>query len=196
MKKRYFTSILISLLILVQLPSYAQHYSSNNTSLEHHKEEKGKSKIAFYMGYTAIPQAINHDVLIVPTIGFDYTYRLNNKFSIGLVNDLEMAQYVVEVEGNQELHHGEEAKETEVLEREFAYVGAVVLFYSPIEGWNIGIGPGIELEKNKNLMVGKVLLEKEFELPGEWEIAPTLQYDIKEDVYDSWSLGLTFGKRF
>ncbi|MBB3697596.1 hypothetical protein KMW28_05380 [Flammeovirga yaeyamensis] len=192
MKKINLISLLAGFMMLVQLPSYAQEHHE----AEQHHEKKCRSKVSFYMGYTAIPQAINHDALIVPTIGFDYSYRLNKKFSIGIVNDLEMAQYVVEVEPATGGHHGGEAKEAEHLEREFAYVGAVVLYYSPIKGWNIGVGPGLELEKNKNFFVGKVVVEKEFELPGEWEIAPTLQYDIKEQVYDSWSLGVTFGKRF
>ena len=28
-----------------------------------------------------------------------------------------------------------------------------------------------------------------------WDISPSLIYDLKESVYDSWSIGLTVGRR-
>ncbi|NLR91137.1 MULTISPECIES: hypothetical protein [Flammeovirga] len=168
------------------------HFASHENEHEGHK----KHKVSFYMGYTMVPQAVpSHDLLLVPTFGIDYTYKLSKKFSIGVVNDIEIAQYMVEIpaEGGS---HGEHGGATEELEREFAYVGAVILYYSPLEGWNIGIGPGVELEKNKNFFVGKVIIEKEFELPGHWALSPSFQYDIKGNVYDAWSLGVSFGKCF
>ncbi|AZQ63054.1 hypothetical protein EI427_12650 [Flammeovirga pectinis] len=181
---------------------YVESYKDNYTKKEHHVEglehdgehEKMKRhKVSFYLGYAFIPQEISsHEGLLVPSFGLDYTFRISKKFSIGLVNDMEIAQYMIEVPGE---GHGENGG-TEELEREYAYVGALMLFYSPIKGWNVGVGPGIELEKNQNFAVCKFMIEKEFELPGEWCISPNFSYDIKGNVYDTWSFGVAFGKSF
>ncbi len=39
-------------------------------------------------------------------------------------------------------------------------------------------------------------IEYEFELKNHWDLAPSLVFDLKEDVYDSWTLGIAVGKRF
>lgn len=167
----------------------SEHESEHKENGEHYK----KHKMSVYMGYTYIPQA-SHQALLVPTFGFDYSYKISDKFSVGVLNDVEIAQYMVEYQTGG--GHGEGHGTSETLEREYAYVGALVLYYSPWEGWNIGVGPGIEIEKNKNLIVGKFVLEKEFQLHDGWELSPSFQYDIKGALYDTWSFGVSVGKRF
>lgn len=202
-KMKLANSFIVLLLLVIGNYSFAQTnhlQESNDKKLHatHHEEEKGEKmkrhKLSIYMGYTFIPQAIpSHESLLVPTFGLDYTYRLSEKFSIGVLNDIEIAQYMVEIPGD---GNGNEHGSKETLEREYAYVGALVLYYSPWEGWNIGAGPGLEVEKNRNLFVGKFIIEKEFELHDGWELSPNFQYDIKGNIYDTWSFGVSIGKRF
>ncbi|KXX70199.1 hypothetical protein [Flammeovirga sp. SJP92] len=200
------TSYVVSLLVLFFAnQSFAQsHFGSETNESDHistkttihHQEEENfkRHKLAIYMGYTYIPQAIpTHEGLLVPTFGLDYTFRISEKWAVGLINDIEIAQYMVEVKnGSGHEDHGH----LEALEREYAYVGSLVVFYSPWEGWNIGAGPGIEIERNKNLFVGKFIFEKEFKLHDGWELSPNFQYDIKEKLYDTWTFGVSIGKRF
>ncbi|MBD0403558.1 hypothetical protein [Flammeovirga sp. EKP202] len=172
----------------------SNHISSKATIHHHEEEDFKRHKVSVYMGYTYIPQAIpSQEGLLVPTFGLDYVYQFSEKWSIGLINDIEIAQYMVEVKNSGS--HGEHGH-LETLDREYAYVGSLVIFYSPWESWKIGVGPGFEIEKNKNLFVGKFIFEKEFKLHDGWELSPNFQYDMKEKLYDTWTFGVSIGKRF
>ncbi|AUS05739.1 hypothetical protein [Pseudotamlana carrageenivorans] len=61
--------------------------------------EEKRNQINFVFGYTHIPSAFEEGEfekeVFVPTIGIDYFRELNEKWAVGAVLDLELANYVV-----------------------------------------------------------------------------------------------------
>jgi hypothetical protein len=68
--------------------------------------------------------------------------------------------------------------------------------YSNLKTSGVFAGSGREFEKLRNLWVLRAGIEVEFEINGYRDISPSVVYDLKGSVYDSWTLGLTVGKRF
>jgi len=120
---------------------------------------------------------------IVPSFGVKYTRRFSEKIGLAWTNEVEFANYMIEYEG-----HGE-------LEREFAFVSAVLFSYEPIPKLGLLAGPGVELERNQNFFVLKVGVEYEVKLLDDRFISTEAYYDIKE-VYGALGLGLSVGAKF
>lgn len=166
---------------------------------EHHQEkhhatnEHGKHKLAFYTGFTHITSAFyeheTHEESTgkwVPTIGIDYFYSLNNKWSLGSIVDMEIDNYMVKLDNKQEE------------ERLNVLIATAVAKYNINHHLGVILGPGIEIEfseSTKNFFVVKAGVEYEIEIANGWEIAPSFMYDWKEE-YKSFSYGFSLGKRF
>ena len=80
------------------------------------------------------------------------------------------------------------------IERNFAFVSAVVFVYEPIIGWSLFAGPGYEFEKDHGFGLVKIGTELSKNFQDGWSIGVAVSYDIKE-VNSSLSFGLTAGKR-
>jgi len=162
---------------------------------EEEKEKFRRHTLTLFTGYTLIPESVSTEssehekstlsedgktkkVLIVPTLGLDYDYKFSEKIAIGLQNDIELSSYYVEKDHE------------EVLEREYAFVSALVFIWEPIPWLALFAGPGYEFEQHEGLLVGKIGADfiKRFE--NDWGVAATLSVDIKE-VNTSASFGIT-----
>ena len=53
-----------------------------------------------------------------------------------------------------------------------------------------------EFETHENYYVIRAGIELEFEISNNWDLSPGLIYDLKETIYDSWTIGVAIGKRF
>jgi hypothetical protein len=172
--------IICSILIVFFLSNaiYAQESESEADGGKNHK-------IAFVFGYTHIPSAFeegqSEKTVFVPTIGLDYFYQLNEKWSLGFALDLELGNYLVRFN-------------REDLARKNAIVTAVLVEYEIAPRWGILVGPGIEFEKNKNLFIFRAGLEYEFDLGKNWCLFPSINSDFKEE-YNTWSLNIGLCKR-
>jgi hypothetical protein len=82
------------------------------------------------------------------------------------------------------------------VERENPYSISIVFLYNPIKGIGFFIGPGIELEKEENFFIFNVGVSYEFELPGDWDIAPELGFELKGGHTGAITFGLSVGKKF
>lgn len=173
-------SILLGLTLCLTVVSYAQE-----TNKEDVKEESKPHKIAFTLGLTHIPEAFEEGktekAVFVPTIGLDYFYQLNEKWNLGIALDLELGNYVVDF--NQE-----------DLSRDNAFIAVALAGYEILPRWEILMGPGIEFEKNENLLIFRLCTEYEFELGNDWGLFPSFSYDFKER-YSTWALSLGISKR-
>ena len=67
--------------------------------------------------------------------------------------------------------------------------------FKPIHSLVLLAGFGREFDRHEKFWVIRFGIEYEFEIKNGWDLSPTLVYDIKESVYDSWSIGLAVGKR-
>lgn len=148
-------------------------------------KHKGKHfRVAFLVGNTFVPLRHSAERLIIPSYGLDLEYWFNHKWGIGLHNDLELQNFVIE--------RGED----EILERDFPLVLTLDALWHPWKGLSFQAGPGIELEKNENFLLFRVGVEYLFFLPGGWDLGPYFFYDTRDKVYDTWSLGLGVAKHF
>lgn len=181
--------ILLSLITVFMNLSAQVHEKQNghadNTENKAH-EALEKYKIAFTLGVTHIPAAFEHGheeaAVFVPTIGLDFFYYFNHKWSMSLVADLEFAEYIVPFN-------------REDLNREKALILALQAGYEVAPHWGIMLGGGIEIESHKNLGVVRLGTEYEIPLGDGWELAPSLFFDFKQD-FSTYALAVGLGKRF
>lgn len=159
---------------------------THSFSQENDEEEQTKHKLVLLLGLTHIPETIEEGESLkseeLPTIGVDYYYKLNPKWQIGVVVDVELGKYAVDFGG-------------ENIPRENAVVTGVVAGYQILKGWNVFAGPGVEFERNKNIFIIRASTEYEFELGKNWGLSPTFSYDFKKE-YSTYSLGIGVSKRF
>lgn len=170
----------VLILFLISLP-FMVHSQEN----EEEPENQPKHLVMGSFGYTFVPKAApegSKEVkgVFVPSIGVDYFHRLNDKWEIGTMIDLELSNYII-------LH--------QELDREKALLVVALAGYKLTERVNVFGGGGIELEKHKNLPVFRCGAEYAFMFKNEWVLAPGAFYDLKEG-YDTWSISLAFGKEF
>ena len=175
--------------LVIAYPCLSQHLeeeTDHQEEAEHHSFKH--HKLALIISHTHVPKGIhsadNQSTLIIPSWGFNYEYWFNPKWALGLHNDMEISTYIID-EG-----------ESSELERERPLIISLVGIYKPIHHLILLVGGGREFENNENFWIIRMGIEYEFELNNHWDLAPSLVFDLKEDVYDSWTLGITVGKRF
>lgn len=180
--KQFFYSIFF-LLFLICLPdlSFAQEKTEHKNG-----ELENKHFIGFTYAQTFIRKGANEDNLndrghFVPAIGMDYFYRIHHKWELGIMLDYELGTYIIPRKDN--------------LIRENAFIIALIAAYTLTDRWNLYVGGGIELEKHKNLIVGRFGGEHLFPLKNNWYIPLGLFFDVKEG-YDAWSLSVGIAKEF
>ncbi len=159
---------------------------------QHHEEEGEKNdthhRLAVVISHTHVPKGAHSvddsDAVIIPSWGLNYEYWFNSKWAIGLHNDMEIATYIIED------HDGNE------LERETPVIMSIVGIYNPWHTLQFVAGIGREFEHHERFWVYRFALEYEIEIGHHWDIAPLFVLDLKEGLYNSWTLGLAVGKRF
>lgn len=101
-----------------------------------------------------------------------------------MTNYMEISTYIVD-EG-----YGRE------IEWEWLLISTLVGVFKPGKTTCFLAGVGREFETHQNFWVFRAGIEFEFEINEFWDMSPSLIYDMKESVYDSWTIGLNVGKRF
>ena len=166
-----------------ELSENAQAGTIHKSTLHH---EFPRHKIAVFTGNTWVRKGNfegNPDAVLVPTFGLDYEYWIHHRVAIGLFNDYELGQYIVEKENG------------ESIIRENVFISTMVLIGEPVKGWALFAGGGIELEKNEHFWVIRIGTEYAWALPKNWTIAITASWDIKNE-YDAIAGGIALGKHF
>ncbi len=183
-------SILVSILFLSSMLVAQEHENHNESE---HSEIEGKHKLSFYTGFTHVSAAFykheTHEESTgkwIPTLGLDYYYKLCSKWSIGILADMELDNYMIRLENELEE------------ERANVLVTNMVAKYNINHHLGVFAGPGVEFEfseSTKKFAVAKFGIEYEVEIAHGWELAPSLTYDWKEE-YQTFAYGISFGKRF
>jgi hypothetical protein len=180
-----YKKIILLICLLSLIPASAQQEIEGREDTNEREQEKRHS-LAFVFGYTHIPGAkqdgkTEEDVFL-PTLGLDYLYEFREKWFIGAAFDVELGKYEIDYEDDE-------------ISREIAVVFSGLVGYDVLPGWAVLAGPGIELEKNKNIFVFRFSTEYTFELGNDWGIYPNFTYDFKKE-YGSFELGVGLKKRF
>lgn len=179
-------------MLLLSVPVFAQETEETieaEVEMEFEEEEVfHRNKLAFYAGYSWIPEGRDIDtgekeVIIAPTFGFSYEYWLSERWAIGTYNDVEIVNLHVENE------------EGDFLERENATVLSVAGTWEALPRWTVSLGGGIETDAHETLWIVRlgsefILLEK-----NNWELSVGFNY-IYKDVYDIFGLGFVYGLKF
>jgi len=179
--------IIISLLLL----SFSYLFGQEQDEHKEHGSEVHEFKhhrVAIIIGHGHVIGAedVNSgkSIATMPTWGLDYQFWIKKKFGVGLKSDIEIMDYVVTLEDQSEI------------ERNNPIIVSTVFLYNPAKGWNLFAGPGIEFEESHNFFVVRVGMGYEFELPGNWDFAPEVVFDLKEGQIGSFTWGIGVGKRF
>jgi hypothetical protein len=150
------------------------------------EEEEFKPKIrgAIMMANSHVPKSFEGDmkIAIIPTWGVDVDYFFHPRWSVAIQGDIMLQDFEVKVEDKE-------------LERINPVALAGVIHYHALQHWSFYIGPGIELEKSKNLFLLRAGTEYSFEISEDFEIALNLLYENKDEVYDTWTFGIAFNKK-
>ena len=171
--------------------SYASLFGQEHNEHTEHGSEAHEFKhhrLALIIGHGHVfgAEEVNSDkkIATMPTWGLDYQYWINRKFGLGLKSDIEIMDYVVTLEDHTET------------ERNNPLIVSTVFLYNPAKGWNLFTGPGIEFEESHNFFVIRAGVGYEFELPGHWDFAPEIVFDLKDGHIGAFTWGIGVGKRF
>lgn len=142
---------------------------------------------ALPLGQAYIPEASRGDAkfIVIPTIGLDIQYWINNRWGIALKNDIEIANYVVDSEDGT------------TIKRDNPIIIALPVLFSPWDNqFTFIMGPAIELEEHENFFVFRAGTGSEFEVGNHWDFAPEIIYDLKDGHINSITFAIGVGKRF
>ena len=173
------------LLIVFSQPAYLLAQEQEETKTV---EEFKHHRVSLMISHTHIPKGVpsvaSSTAVTVPSWGITYNYRINDKWAIGVHTDMEIATYLIEdANGDQ-------------LERSTPIIVALMGGYNIWKGIELAVGFGREFEEHHNFWVYRFGVEYNIELGHHWDIAPALIFDIKENLYDSWTIGVVVGKKF
>jgi hypothetical protein len=193
-------AILLTVAALVAAPGALAQQGTPDSPEEavHETGPFKRHRIAFFTGNTIVPSGGESEdhitTAIVPTLAFDYEYWFGRRFAIGWYNDFTLTTFFVETD--REAPPGAPSSDSgnEIIQRKPVFLTAVVGIFEPVPRVTLYTGAGYEFEEEENLPVWKLGVEYSFPLPHDWDLALALAYDYKE-VYDSISVGLSFGKR-
>ena len=186
MKFKNFIFLISSLLLFSFSLLSAQEHDHDQNQPDSHEFKRHRIALIIGHGHVFGAESVGNgkNIVTIPTWGFDYQYWINPKFRLGLKSDIEIMEYVINSE------------ETNQVTRSNPLIVSTVFLYHPAKGWNFFTGPGIEFEENHNFFVMRIGMGYEFELPGHWDFAPEILFDLKDGSIGAFTWGIGVGKRF
>ena len=120
----------------------------------------------------------------IPVIGLNYNYWLDEGLGFGVRSAFSLAEY--------EIINGD----TSSIQRKYPVSLSPQMLLNPVSGLHFSIGPGIEIDKEKNLFVFHMGLGYSMKLLKHFDIGPELYYCFKQSAMGSYGLNLNLGWRF
>ncbi len=160
-------------------------------SKDHSENEskKGMQQFSLFISHSHITDGESPDGgnkwFVVPSWGLDYNYWLSSHVAIGLHGDMMLESFKVK---------GEEKGSAVERNRPIAIVPVAV--FKPKEHSSFIVGFGKEFAPEGDLTLMRLGYEYGLEIGGQWEFCAGLTYDLKFNIYDTWTLGLGVSKSF
>ena len=162
-----------------------------NAQEKENKEEKEfakkKHSIALLISHTQIAEGIENgekEWISLPSWGIDYNYEINERWAIGLHNDIVVESFVVEHNDGTEI------------ERSSPFASVVVGMFKPINNFSLVLGVGGEFSKEENLFLIRAGIEYGYRVHNNWEVIASFTNDLKINTYNSWSIGFGIARKF
>ncbi len=177
--------ILILLATAISTPIFAQE----EDEIEHSEENElhGRHRLTIGMGHAHIPAGISEgekNRLNLGAFTVDYDFAITPKWSVGLHTDVIPTNYEVESEKSDEAALNRTSPVSVVLAGTYRFT----------EHISVHAGYGQEITKEESLSVLRLGAEYAVEIRNGWEAAISLTYDRKVETYNTWFLGVGFGK--
>jgi hypothetical protein len=179
------SSFLFLLCLVMYTPLVsAQHEALASSEHQHTEGFKPHFRAAVLLGHTLITPENAQTRLFVPSWGFDFEYWPTHVLGIGLHSDVELQDFIVANE------------EEEEVERKEPFIITLDALYRPWKGLVLMGGPGLEIEREETFFLFRVGLEYEVGISENWDLFPTFFYDQRLDGYSTLSIGLGVGTHF
>lgn len=155
--------------------------------IETEKGNKGLQQLSFMLSHSQIREGIvdgTKKSIAVPSLGFDYNYWFQNKWAVGLHTDLIAESFKIENNGGV------------LMERSTPFAVVPAISFKPKRHSVFVLGLGKEFAKEGNFTLTRFGYEYAFELPKKYELSFGINYDMKWDAYDIWTIGIIVSKLF
>ena len=163
----------------------ATAFETNAQEHQNHKEKNNDEsgfRIVGIIGHTLV-NTEGLDNVFVPSWGLDLEYWFNDKWGLGLHNDVEIETFIIRNSENEEI------------QRVNPVVLTVDALYHFGNGFVITLGPGVELEKEESYYLVRLGIEYEKDITQKFYILPNFFLDQRFDGYNTWNIGLGVGLR-
>lgn len=181
------------------------HHNSDHETIDqeqHHEGHHKKHAISVVMSHTHIKSGVKNNSgdnwIALPSFGINYNYIFNEKWAIGLHNDIIIEEFIVEdpnAHDTVELHKNE-GSEIEGITRSHPIASAIMIIYKPFKHVAFLAGGGMEFSKHQDFALIRFGIEFPFHIPNDWELFGGMAYDINIDAYNSFSFGIGIAKMF
>lgn len=201
LKKSFYLHIVLNLLFFGSLLAQNDndHQVSLNDPSSHHGELKKHSisaSINHTMIFNAIKDGESSGNLTLPSFGLNYTFIINEKWGIGLHNDIIIEDFVVKESSSSKSGEDHGGEEIQAIERGTPVAACIMGIYKPVPFLGLMAGFGREFSSHKDFTVIRFGMEIPYHLPKNWELFGVLTYDININAYQSLTYGIGIGKLF
>jgi hypothetical protein len=176
-----------SFILFINFQAFAQETKGNNEK----ESRKGMQQLSLVVSHSHITEGESanggKEWIVVPAWGLDYNYWLSNHWAIGLHSDMMLQSFKVK-DGD--------AEEGSTLERKRPLAVVPVAVFKPLEHSSFIVGLGQEFAPEGNLTLMRLGYEYGLEINDKWEFCAGLTYDLKFNVYNTWTLGLGISRSF
>jgi len=142
--------------------------------------------IGFSIGHTHISTGFKDDGtqwLALPSFGLSYAYFFNEKWALGLHNEIIVEDFVVQGSDDETF-----------IERGRPIAVAVTGIYKVHRHIGLMVGAGMEFSSHEDFALVKIGAEFPYEFAHGWEMFGALSLDINIDAYNSFSFGFGIAK--
>ena len=148
---------------------------------------KKKHSISIGIGHTQVAKGIEEGSkkwLSLPSWAFDYSFKLNQRWKVGLQNEIILSDF--EVESDKEL----------LITRSNPISSIATVGYRPIQHLTLFAGAGAEFAKEENFALLRLGIEPSMEIRERLELLLNVVYDFKIEGYNSFGLSFGIGYAF
>jgi hypothetical protein len=179
MIKIFLSFLLILSFTFVNAQEKVEEFVNNHAEKKH--------SIALIIGHTQLPEGIENGKkkwVSLPSWGLDYNFEINERWAVGLHNDIVVESFAVKHFDGTEI------------ERSTPFASAFVGMFKPVKNLSFVLGAGGEFSREENLFLIKAGIEYAYRFHNNWELLTSITNDLKVDSYNSFNIGLGIARKF